>query len=240
MEHRLVVLLALGSVRAAVTAAAELRRHLAPLEACELFLHEGLELVCRTGGLARPFGNETHSAYLLVEAASDEDPSAAVDSALSGLSGVEGVIGAADLSRQRALWRYREMHTEAINRIGVPHKLDLAVPIPELADFIDLVPSTVTSIDPVAHVWLFGHVADGNVHVNVTGLSYDDYRVDEAIFGLVAKFGGTISAEHGIGSAKRQWLHLSRSPNELAAFGAIKRALDPAMILNPNILLPAS
>lgn len=74
--------------------------------------------------------------------------------------------------------------------------------------------------------------------MNVTGLAPDDDRVDAAVLDLVAGMGGSISAEHGIGRAKRQWLSLSRSDAEIAAFRAIKAALDPAGILNPNVLLP--
>jgi FAD/FMN-containing dehydrogenase len=85
---------------------------------------------------------------------------------------------------------------------------------------------------------LFGHVADGNVHVNVVGPAPDDDTVDEAVLELVAARGGSISAEHGIGRAKAKWLHLARSPQELAAYRAIKDALDPASILNPGVLIP--
>ena len=93
--------------------------------------------------------------------------------------------------------------------------------------------------DRRGRTWLFGHVGDGNIHVNVTGLPPDDDRVDDAVLGLVAEFGGSISAEHGIGTAKRRWLHLSRTPAEVEAFRSLKRALDPDGVLNPNVLLPS-
>ena len=92
---------------------------------------------------------------------------------------------------------------------------------------------------PSAQVWLFGHAGDGNLHVNVTGPAPDDERVDETVLTLVADLGGSISAEHGIGTAKKRWLHLNRSPDEIAAMRAIKHALDPQGILNPNVLLPS-
>ncbi len=79
-------------------------------------------------------------------------------------------------------------------------------------------------------------MGDGNVHV--TGLAADDDAVDVAVPRLVADLGGSISAEHGIGRASRAWLGLGRSGAEIAAFRAIKRALAPAGILNPNVLLP--
>jgi FAD/FMN-containing dehydrogenase len=96
----------------------------------------------------------------------------------------------------------------------------------------------VLGVAPDAAVWLFGHAADGNVHVNVTGVAPDDESVDEAVFALVAEMGGSISAEHGVGTAKRRWLALVRSPEEIDTFRAIKAAFDPTGILNPNVLLP--
>jgi FAD/FMN-containing dehydrogenase len=76
------------------------------------------------------------------------------------------------------------------------------------------------------------------VHVNVTGVEPDDDRISDAVLHLVARGHGSISAEHGIGTAKRQWVHLTRSETELRAFRAIKHALDPHATLNPNVLLP--
>ena len=85
---------------------------------------------------------------------------------------------------------------------------------------------------------MFGHAADGNVHVNVTGVASDDERVSAAVFGLVVELGGSISAEHGIGTAKRRYLALVRSDSEISVSRAIKHALDPNGILNPHVLLP--
>jgi FAD/FMN-containing dehydrogenase len=97
----------------------------------------------------------------------------------------------------------------------------------------------VLRLAPTSKVWLFGHAADGNLHVNVTGVDPADERVDDVVLELVAQLGGSISAEHGIGTAKKRWLHLNRSQAEIDAMRAVKRALDPAGILNPNALLPS-
>jgi FAD/FMN-containing dehydrogenase len=99
------------------------------------------------------------------------------------------------------------------------------------------VPAAVSSVAPGARCWIFGHVGDGNVHVNVTGVAPDDDTVDDAVLGLVVSSGGSISAEHGIGTAKRRWLLQQRSAAEIAVFRAIKGALDPNGILNPHVLL---
>ena len=162
----------------------------------------------------------------------------ALAAVLDSVAAVEDAAVATESTRRAQLWHYREGHTEAINTLGAPHKLDVTLPTPTLAAFIDHVPTVVRAADPRAVSWLFGHVGDGNVHVNVTGLAADDLSVDDRVMRYVAELGGSISSEHGIGTAKRAWLHLNRSDAELAAFRRIKEALDPAGILNPNVLLP--
>jgi FAD/FMN-containing dehydrogenase len=153
-----------------------------------------------------------------------------------------GIVDAAFASEPvpiARLWHYREAHTEAVNQVGAPHKLDVTLPASALVAFVDRVPATVARVDARARTWLFGHAADGNIHVNVTGVAPEDERVDEAVLSLVADMGGSISAEHGIGVAKRRWLHLNRSDAEIDAFRALKAAFDPDRILNPGVLLPS-
>ena len=83
----------------------------------------------------------------------------------------------------------------------------------------------------------FGHLGDGNLHVNILGPRPDDFEVDDAVLSLVAAMGGSISAEHGIGVAKRAALERSARPGDIAAMRAIKLALDPRGILNPGVLV---
>ena len=233
-----VALLAFGRTADAVAAITPLRASCSTLEAIELFLPAGLTLVCEVMGTAPPFASaEGHGAYLLVETAARRDTSADLADAVASLNGVLDVAVAVDAPRRAALWELRERHAEAINRVGTPHKLDVAVPLRVLAQYLDDVPSVVASVAPDAQTWLFGHAADGNVHVNVTGVDPDDERVDEAVLRYTASLDGSISAEHGIGRAKAEWLALNRSEAERAAFRAIKRALDPQGILNPGVLL---
>jgi FAD/FMN-containing dehydrogenase len=133
----------------------------------------------------------------------------------------------------------REAITEALSAEGrIPHKMDVGVPLARLPAFADRVRAEVARLTPGAQVILFGHLGDGNVHVNVLGLEPDDETVDEAVLVLAAEHGGTISAEHGVGRAKARWLALARSPGEVRAMEAIKRALDPDGMLNPGVLLP--
>jgi FAD/FMN-containing dehydrogenase len=139
---------------------------------------------------------------------------------------------------QRALWAYREQHTEAINAAGVPVKLDVTVPLGSLAELVDRLGPAVAEVAPSARLVLFGHVNEGNVHVNVLDAAEQAEAVTDVVLRLVSELAGSISSEHGIGRAKVAWLGLSRSPEEIAAMQAVKRALDPAGLLNPGVLLP--
>ena len=235
--HVMVALLAFDEIDAALDAVGGLRRALDCLQAVELFFQDGLDLVCEQGGLARPFAAR-HHAFVLVEAGAASDPTVEVGAVIDALPGIADVAVAGDDRAARELWRYREAHTEAINLLGPPHKLDVTLPADQLAGFVGEVRGQVNAVAPDATVWLFGHAADGNVHVNVTGVDPHDERVTDTVLHLVARRHGSISAEHGIGTAKRQWLHLVRSRAEIDAFRAIKRALDPDGVLNPHVLLP--
>jgi FAD/FMN-containing dehydrogenase len=232
-RHTVVALAGVASLDAAVAMATDLRAT-PGLEAVEVFLDNGLALVCERFGWEPPLRGH-RPVYLLVESAGAADPT---DALASVFAGCDEVAVATDASRRAELWRYREAHTEAIGSLGPPHKLDVAVPVGQLPSFANEVRARVHALAPDARCWLFGHLLDGNLHVNVTGLAPDDERVDDAVLGLVAEVGGSISAEHGIGRAKRPWLHLARSAEEIAAFRAIKGALDPHGILNPGVLLP--
>jgi FAD/FMN-containing dehydrogenase len=235
--ERVVALLAFSSVTAAVSASLEFRRTVPDLRSLELFFDDGLALVCDVFGLPRPFP-KAYPLYLLVEMASQIDRLPELSEIIESTGAVDDVAVATDTARCDGLWQYRERHTEAINTVGTPHKLDVTLPWSHLVEFIETVPNVVRTANPHATTWLFGHTGDGNVHVNVTGVEPDDLNVDEHVMTLVAQLGGSISAEHGIGRAKRPWLHFNRSKEEIATFRAIKNALDPLGILNPNVLLP--
>jgi FAD/FMN-containing dehydrogenase len=226
--ERVAALVPLDSVHAAAELLAALRTRVPDLEAVEFFLPPGLALVLSYLGDASSPVREA-AVYLMVEAAGSSDPMAQLADVLPG----DAVVADDTASRER-LWRLRESHTEAIAAAGVPHKIDVGVPLAALPEFLDRVVRVVESVSAGARTILFGHLGDGNVHVNVLGT--DDDAVDLAVLELAASLGGTISAEHGVGIAKASALQLVRSPAEIAAMRALKQAWDPADMLNPGVI----
>jgi FAD/FMN-containing dehydrogenase len=188
---------------------------------------------------------------LLVELAGEVDDElltavAAIASGGDG-SGPPVVVGLDEADRRR-LWALRERHTEVIGRLGVPVKLDVAVPAGRLGELVERAPGVAAGAAPGARTIVFGHAAEANCHVNVvlpdrqTGEDGPDpgaaEAVEDAVLGLVTSLGGTVSAEHGIGRAKVRHLGRTRDPASVDAMRAIKDALDPTGILNPGVVLP--
>ena len=236
---RVTALIGLADTFSAVELVTALTRSVTSLEAAELFYQEGLDLVCRSTGLLSPLAGPW-GAYLLVECAgADETVIDELGQCLAdhGLAD-DATAVAADRTGRDRLWALRERHTEVVNRLGVPHKLDISLPRASLAPFVPAVADAVAASAPGATLVVWGHAGDGNLHVNVIGPAPDDLSADDAVFRLVAKMGGSISAEHGIGRAKVPWLHLTRSEADIGAMRAIKHALDPAGLFNPGVLLP--
>jgi FAD/FMN-containing dehydrogenase len=238
LAERAVALLAFSSTAAAVGFLPALRAGLPSLSAAELFYGTGLALVRKHGGLPAPFAAE-HPAYLLVECSDRTDPLEQLAALVESADGLVDATVATDVAGQRALWAYREAHTESISAEGVPVKLDVSVPTGRLAELADALPDVIERACPGARPVLFGHVNEGNLHVNVLDTGARHEEVTEAVLQLVASLHGSISSEHGVGRAKAAWLHLSRSAAEVAAMQAVKRALDPTATLNPGVLLPA-
>jgi FAD/FMN-containing dehydrogenase len=155
---------------------------------------------------------------------------------------VEDGVLAQNGSEARDLWALRESISESLSATGFPHKNDIALPVAALEAFCAELGDVFARRYPGWEICLFGHIGDGNLHVNV--MKPDDMektaflaRVKEAdrdMFDLVKKHSGSISAEHGVGLLKKAWLGWSRTEGEIAAMKAIKRALDPGNILNPG------
>jgi FAD/FMN-containing dehydrogenase len=227
----------LGSATAAAVAAArEIQGTVDGVEAIEVTFPPGTELVVDRFGLVPPPGWGEACAWLTVEAAGSSDPTSQLAAALENVGAVLDAAVASDGDGRARLWRYREAHPDAIASLGVPHKLDVSVPVGCLSAFAEGLPIAIESAAPGSQFFCFGHIADGNMHVNVVGPSPEDDAVDEAVLRLALDNGGSISAEHGIGVAKARYLTLARTPSELDLAARIKAALDPRDVLNPGVL----
>lgn len=208
-----------------------------PLLAAEITDETGMELAMRVSGQPWPL-EQRHPLVLLLEAADGGAGDGFDADALDGLDVVAGL----DASERARLWSYRELQSEAFSSYatevcdGAAHKLDVSVPLPRLAEVADLIRARMDAYPGIEAFGVFGHLGDGNIHVEIVGPSPDDEEVDRLVLEAVGSFGGSVSAEHGIGRAKTHFLELSRSPVEVAAMRSIKAALDPRGIMNPGVL----
>lgn len=232
--HRAVALFGVESLAEAADQIDRLRARLWSLEAAEYLSATCMDLVCSQHGLTVPVPGQ-HAGYLLLECAGSHDP---VEEMTAALSELDDVAVGIDSATRQELWAYREGLTESIAGRGVPHKLDVTVPTEQMGAFETELGRLLSEISPGSDLFLFGHIADGGLHINVSPTGDPDWSLDKAILQLVATFGGSVSAEHGIGRSKASSLPLTRSDNEIAAMGAVKVALDPAGILNPGVLIP--
>ncbi len=236
LPARTVALVAVENVEGALELLAAARAGLPALSAAELFLAPGLQLVRDYGRLPDPF-DQPYPAYVVIECAGRTDLTDELLDVLGECDAVLDATVASDVTGVARLWAYRETHTEAISAAGVPVKLDVSVPLRELPALVAALPDTVAGVAPAARPIVFGHMGEGNLHLNVLDSGDAAEQVTEAVLRLVASLHGSISSEHGVGRAKAAWLGLSRSDAEIAAMRRIKTALDPAGILNPGVLL---
>ncbi|WP_298445277.1 FAD-binding oxidoreductase [Gordonia sp. (in: high G+C Gram-positive bacteria)] len=207
------------------------------IEAAELMTAEGIGLVRTHRGLRAPLAAPSPF-HLLLELSGPADLPEAVTSLLAGSSGVldDAVVEAGPARR---LWEYRESHPEVLNTASStpPVKLDVALPSRALPDFLAVLPADLSARFPAVRAVCFGHIADGNVHVNLLDVPAPCREaVTERVLTLVAAHGGSISAEHGIGRAKGPWIGLGRDLPDRQVMHAVRNALDPARLLNPNVL----
>ena len=216
----------------------------------ELMPRSGLEMVVRHAVGCRDPLASPHPWYALIELSSQ---------ARSGLRTViedvlkhgfeRGLVAdaaiAESLEQAKAFWRIREMFGEAQRYSGASVKHDVSVPVAAVPAFIEDAAAAVTALIPGARPLPFGHLGDGNIHYNVTqpaGADGADFlkrwdEVNAAVFAVVKKYGGSISAEHGVGVMKRDLLPSVKDPVALDLMRGLKRMLDPKGILNPGKVL---
>jgi FAD/FMN-containing dehydrogenase len=241
-----VMLLGLSSLDALMQVFHAMRSRL-HLSAFEFLTARAMRHVCQGQKLASPLDTEC-SLYVVTEfdCADETQENQAVECFADCLEQgwlLDGVISQSE--RQNAeLWRYREGISEAITRYR-PYKNDLSVRISRVPEFLQRMEILMNDICPDFEVVWYGHIGDGNLHMNIIGpqdlsvAAFESrcHEISEQTYALTQALGGSISAEHGIGVLKQPWLDKARSPAEIAVMRGIKQVLDPAGIMNPGKLL---
>jgi D-2-hydroxyglutarate dehydrogenase len=198
---------------------------------------------------------ETHGSDAALDAAKLD---AFLEAAMADGLVTDGTV-AASAAQAAAIWRVREGVTEALNRRGAVYKYDLSIPLPAMYALVDEMRARFAGAVPGALVAGFGHVGDGNLHLNISvprgsdsasstssssdsGNSADDpvlALIEPFVYEWTAAHRGSISAEHGLGAMKAGVIGYSKPPAAVALMARLKRLLDPAGILNPYKVLPA-
>jgi FAD/FMN-containing dehydrogenase len=174
---------------------------------------------------------------LLVELAADHDQAERLADALEGVrTSSEPAVGVDNTAQQR-LWRIRESLSEVVGVYGPPLKFDVSLPLSAVAGFARDAEALVQRHAGDAIGVLFGHIGEGNLHLNVLRCSAEQEKeLYTAMMDLIAECGGNVSSEHGVGSRKRRYLRVSRDAADIAAMRALKSAFDPTGYLNAAVL----
>jgi FAD/FMN-containing dehydrogenase len=251
MRSSATAFVALATPEAAVKLLAMLRARAGErLSSFELLPRIAIELTARyIPGITDPL-TTVYPWYLLCEltSAADEPLQELLQQTLAEAAEDSLLLDAALATSERvraAFWRLRESVPEAQRHAGASLKHDISVPIASLPEFIHEASLWVQAHVNDGVLVCYGHAGDGNLHFNINCIERDrstaflgqEPQIRRAIHDLVAKFAGSISAEHGIGRLKREELARYASPVALHAMRAIKQALDPNGIMNPGKLL---
>ncbi len=222
------------------------------LSAFELMWEDFLSTAVQWLGVTAPFAPLPPLAALVDVAGQDE---AALAEALEAVLGdameageVTDAVVAQSHNQARSLWNLREIPAEFATRT-LPINFDVSLPTASIGVYADDCVAALAQRWPGHRTLRFGHIGDGNLHLTVDMRSLGDdaladpahtiHAVDEVVYSRAAAYGGSISAEHGIGLIKKPFLGLSRTPAELAIMKAIKQALDPLGLMNPGKVLDA-
>lgn len=214
--------------------AARVFRDLDGIATLELIDARVAALTAERLGVGAPVGGDW---LLLVELAGDMDQSDRLFGLLEQVSpGDEPAVGVDAATRQR-LWRVREAVADVLGAFGPPLKFDVSLPLAAVARFAAAAGTVVGRHAPEALPVLFGHIGEGNLHLNVLRCSPEaEPGVYAAMMELIAECGGNVSSEHGVGSRKRPYLSMSRGPADIAAMRTVKAAFDPTGYLNAAVL----
>ncbi len=235
-EKRVSLLLPLSSTEEALEVLKQLRTNRISVLAFEYFQANCLARVLEQSSLVPPFCEEFKSLVLM------DLEIKGVDEILSVLNLPDQSVLADSEEKIRKLWAYRESITEALSRIGFVYKQDIALPIGAIPEFLAMVEKDFPNRFPGAELYVFGHLGDGNLHLNVVfpGVQNTTERLalcesqNDWLYAELRKRKGSISAEHGLGLLKQAYLHFAKDESELELARAIRNVFDPKAILNPG------
>jgi FAD/FMN-containing dehydrogenase len=234
-KNRLTLLTSVPSLPAALEILKELRKKQLPILAFEFFRENCLQRVLEKTQLRPPFRNSSAAAVLMDLELAD------VSEIPESLSTADTIVAETE-EQARNLWAYRENITESLAQLGFVYKHDLALPLRKMPAFVEKVESEFSQRFPGAELYLFGHLGDGNLHLNVVWPKKDPdgkllslcEKQNEWIFSEVVALQGSISAEHGLGLLKRKYLSFAKSPTELEMLRKLRKVFDPQGLLNPG------
>jgi len=244
-----VILLGVPRMTDVIAILDKFRQRVTPL-AFEFFSNEALGCVLDQHSLPKPLASDTDF-YALLEFDRSHDGDldnamAAFEACVADGLATDGVVSRSEAQR-RELWKYREFISESISRF-TPYKNDISVRVSRVPALLEAVEAKVEARYPEFQIIWFGHIGDGNVHLNVLkpeswtidAFKAECEKVSDEVLAIVQSFDGSISAEHGVGLLKRDQLRFSRSAEEIEAMRAIKQVFDPHGIMNPGKLLSPS
>ncbi|MBI3376405.1 MAG: FAD-binding oxidoreductase [Betaproteobacteria bacterium] len=211
------------------------------LTAFEAMWREFYELMTTPPALSKPPVPHGHAYYVLVEsmgAEAERDSArfrAALETAYDAGFVADAAVAGSDRERA-ALWVVRD-DVMQMNRDGMPFIFDVSLPIFAMEGYVGEVRSALAVRWPEHRCWVFGHLGDGNLHLVIRAGTPDAEtrsEVERFVYGPLARIGGSVSAEHGVGLEKKPYLRISRNAEEIELMRTIKRSLDPRNILNPG------
>lgn len=201
----------------------------ADLVAAEVLDDTCMDLAVTLTGAPWPLGNR-HQWVVLLEVADGGDGSGLI------LDDEADVAIGLDRADQVRMWAYRERQAEAFALLGLIHHFDVSIPHKAMAECVAQIREVLESYPQMQTFGFFGHIADTNLHIQVSGPDPDDHGLDLAVLEVVARFGGSISSEHGVGRVKADALGMCRSAAEIDAMRIIKFAWDPRGLMNPGVI----
>ena len=237
-----VMLLALSSLDSVMRVFSLAQKKLT-LSAYEFFTDIALKHVCSHRQLEQPF-EESAPCYVLCEF--DENEEAVMQVFEQGMETgdiLDGVISQS-LDQAKQFWQYREGISESIAHFS-PYKNDISVKVSLVPEFMNKLDALVQQYYPQFELVWFGHIGDGNLHLNIIKpnvMSIEDFKIEcetvnKHVYGLIQQMHGSISAEHGVGMIKKPYLGYSRTQQEIVLLKGIKKIFDPKNILNPDKLI---